>query len=138
MLHITRVMFTAFNITDTDFMGYSINKENASFHHLIIPRRNHGTKSINNGSILNKDTSHAYLHLIETKDYEIFFRITKEMIKENKLGRIDEQILKNINDLLNVFEREHSGDVNFYGDPLIREEYVKRLYKWVVILVYFF
>ena len=131
MLHITRVMLTAFNITDTDFMGYSVNKETANYHHLIIPRRVGGAKSICNGAILNKDTSHPYLHIIESKDYEMFFRITKEMMKENKLGRIDLDCLKRIDDILNCFEREHTGETNFLQEELIKEEYTKRLFKKV-------
>ena len=127
MLHITRVMITAFNITDTDFMGFSVDKTNANFHHLIIPRRNGGAKSISNGAILNKDTAHPYLHIIESKDYDVFYKITKEMIKENKLGRIDLECIRAIDDILNFFEREHSGETNFLGEELIKEEYTKRL-----------
>lgn len=129
MLHITRVMITAFNITDTDFMGYSVDKTNANFHHLIIPRRNGGAKAISNGAILNKDTSHAYLHIIELKDYDVFYKITKEMIKENKLGRIDLACIRAIDDILNSFEKEHSGETNFLGEELIKEEYIKRLIR---------
>lgn len=129
MLHITRVMITAFNITDTDFMGYSVNKDNANFHHLIIPRRNGGSKALNNGAILNKDTSHPYLHIIESKDYDVFYDITKQMIIENKLGRIDFNCIKRIDEILKYFEKEHSSDTNFFGDLLIKEEYTKRLLK---------
>ena len=53
MLHITRVMISEFNITDMDFMGYYIDRDNVNFHHLIIPRRNGGTKTINNGAMQN-------------------------------------------------------------------------------------
>ena len=127
MLYITRVMINKFNITDMDFMGYSIDRENANYHHLIIPRRNGGTKTVNNGAILNKNTSHPYLHLIEMKDYEIFYRVTKEMIKENKLGKLDIDIIKKIYDYLENFEKEHCGECNINGDPIIKEDYTKRL-----------
>lgn len=129
MLHITRVMITVFNITDTDFMGYSVNKDTANYHHLIIPRRNGGVKLICNGAILNKDTSHPYLHIIESKDYDMFFQITRLMMEENKLGRIDMNCLIKINDVLNCFEREHAGETNFLQEELIKEEYTKRLLK---------
>ena len=127
MLHITRVMINTFNIVDTDFMGYSVDRSNANYHHLIIPRRNGGVKTINNGAILNKDTSHPYLHVIEYKDYDIFYLITKEMIEENKARRIDPKNIARIYDLLNTFERNYSADTNVNGEPLIREEYTKRL-----------
>lgn len=129
MLHITRIMFSTFNITDMDFMGYSVDKMSANYHHLIIPRRNGGAKTINNGAILNKETSHPYLHIIEGRDYDMFYKITKEMIIENKLGRIDLDSIKKINDILLLFEREHGNDTNFYGEALIKEEYTKRLIK---------
>lgn len=129
MLHITKVMIAAFNITDIDFMGYSVDKDSANFHHLIIPKRNHGIKSINNGAILNKDTSHPYLHIIETKDYDIFYKITKEMMEENRQRKLSYESFKKINELLLQFEREHSGERNFNGEELIREEYVKRLHR---------
>jgi hypothetical protein len=122
-------MITAYNITDMDFMGYSVDRSNANFHHLIIPRRNGGPKTVSNGAILNKDTSHPYLHVVEGKDYELFYLITREMINENKLGRLDINSIKKIYNYLEIFEREHSADVNFNGEPLIREEYTKRLLK---------
>ena len=129
MLHITKLMIDVYKIVDMDFMGYSIDPISASFHHLIVPKRNGGPKTINNGAILNRGTSHAYLHLIELKDYDYFYDITKEMIDENKKGFLDITNIKRIDDILNNFEREHSGDVNFQGEPLIHEEYVKRLVK---------
>jgi hypothetical protein len=122
-------MISAFNIEDVDFMGYSVDKSTANYHHLIIPRRNGGAKTINNGAILNKDTSHPYLHIVESKDYDMFYNITKQMMIENKLGRLDIDCFKRINDILLVFEREHSSDINFLNEPLIKEEYTKRLYK---------
>lgn len=127
MIYITKVMMEKFNITDLDFMGYSLKMDNASYHHLVIPRRNNGCKSLLNGAVLNKETSHPYLHLIEKNDYELFYLITKVMINEVRLGRLDEKYLKQIDDYLNVFEKEHSGDCTTLGNPLIKEEYVNRL-----------
>lgn len=129
MLHITKVMIHVFDIQEMDFMGYSIDKKNASYHHLIIPRRKGGPKTIDNGAVLNCRTSHPYLHVIEEKDYEIFYLITSEMIDQNIRRRLDLENIKRINELLNYFEREHCGDTNFSGEPLIRESYVRRLCK---------
>ncbi len=129
MNQINNLMIVRYNITDIDFMGYSINKNNFNYHHVIIPNRNGGKRTLNNGVILNQYTSHPYLHIVEAKDYEVFYRITREMIKELRAGHLVEKNLKAINELLNYFEREHSGDVNFSGEPLIKEEYTIRLYK---------
>jgi hypothetical protein len=127
MLQITKTMINVFKITDMDFMGYHLNKDEANYHHLIIPRRNSGPKSIRNGAVLNANTSHPYLHIVEERDYELFFLITRELIKENYLGRLDDNAIRKIDDYLTVFERENSGAYNFVGNPLIREEYTIRM-----------
>ena len=127
MLHITKVMILHFHLTDRDMMGYSLNTKDASYHHLIIPTRNNGIKSIRNGAVLNGKTSHPYLHVVEFKDYDKFYDITKLMILENRLERLDEDALRQIHDILTCFEREYSGASNYLGEPLIKEEYTKRL-----------
>lgn len=131
MKTITRLMINEFKIDQLgyDFMGYSINKQNASYHHLIMPRRLHGPMNRENGAILNGLTAHPYLHRIEAIDLEIFNLITSEMVDENIKGRIDIENLRKINDLLLFFEREHCGDITKNGKLLIKEEYTKRLIK---------
>lgn len=131
MKTITRLMIREFKIDDLgyDFMGYSINKKNASYHHLIVPRRLHGPMSIENGAILNGFTSHPYLHAIERTDPEIFNLITSEMIDENIKRKLDIENLKRIHDLLLFFEREHCSDYTRSGKSLIKEEYTKRLIR---------
>lgn len=129
MLHITRLMISKFEISNMDFMGYSLDRKTASYHHLIIPRRKGGPKTIDNGAVLNKITSHPYLHLIEDRDSEIFFLISSEMVDQNLKRRLDIDNIKRINTLLEYFEKEHCGDTNSYGEALIKEDYVKRLIK---------
>lgn len=119
-----------------DFMGYEVNKKNTlSFHHLIVPRCN--CKAMNlgegylwwNGAILNQPTSHEYLHLIETKDYDMFLAITSEMIDQNIKGYIDRENLLRIRDVLEQFEREHCSDRGKKGNLLIKDTYLKRVRK---------
>ena len=129
MKRITRLMIEEYNLKKIDFMGYSFTKDNASYHHLIIPRRLGGPETVQNGAILNGRTSHPYLHIIEYKDLDIFNLITSEMIDENIKGRLDPDNLRRINDLLTYFEREHSGDSTKKGKALIKEEYTRRFYK---------
>lgn len=131
MKTITRLMINEFKIDQLgyDFMGYSINKQNASYHHLIMPRRLHGPMNRENGAILNRLTAHPYLHRIEAIDLEIFNLITSEMVDENIKGRIDIENLRKINDLLLFFEKEHSADITKSGQPLIKDIYTKRLLK---------
>lgn len=126
MKYITKLMIDEFNMKNIDFMGYYFNKNNASFHHLIIPRRLGGPEDINNGAILNGFTSHPYLHVIESKDLEIFNLITSEMIDENIKRKIDIYNLKKINDLLSYFEKEHLNDTTKKGKRLIKKEFLIR------------
>ena len=65
-----------------DFMAYKFERTNElTYHHLIIPNRAGGKRTIENGAILTQN-SHEYLHLIERIDPEIFYFITSEMIDE--------------------------------------------------------
>ena len=129
MKEITITMVNLFKIEEVDFMGYSINKSTLSYHHLIVPRRLGGPETIDNGAILNRLTSHPYLHIIENRDPEIFFLVTSEMVDENIKRKIDLENLRKINDLLNTFEREFCSSLTRKGKPLIKEEYTKRLIK---------
>lgn len=126
MTKITNLMIYRYNITDFDFMGYDLsNHKDASFHHLILRKSHGGLESINNGAILHRSTSHPYLHRIEEIDYDIFQFITSEMIDMNFKGYLDLDNLRRIDDVLTVFEREHSGDTNSKGNYIIKEKYVK-------------
>ncbi len=118
-----------------DFMGYDFNNVNdLSFHHLIVPRRNCGLLNLGkgyfywNGAILRRDTSHEYLHLIESIDYDRFLYLTSELIEIKIQKIILMENLRRINDCLETFEREHGSDKNKRG-YLIKEEYTRRRIK---------
>ena len=132
MKEVTKLMIDEFKIKELgyDFMGFHLNKGDIySFHHLIVPNRNGGPYARWNGAILNGETSHPYLHVIEAKDYDMFCYITSEMIDMNVKGYLDMQNIRNINDVLCQFEREHCGDRTKKGKLLIKEEYTRRLLK---------
>ena len=135
MREITREMIKEYRLMKLgyDFMGYEIkNKQDLSFHHLIVPRRNCKAMGLGegylewNGAILNQNTSHDYLHLIEAKDYDMFLAITSELIDENVKGHLDIDNLRRIHDILECFEREHSNDRGKKGKVLIKQEYMRR------------
>lgn len=113
-----------------DFMGYEYHKSDASYHHLIVPRRKGGPETIQNGAILMQSTSHNYLHTIEKYDLEIFEFITSEMIDENIKGYLDKENLHYIDDALKYFEHHYCSLTTKKGKPLIKEEYTKRLKKY--------
>lgn len=133
MKEITKIMVNDFKIMKLgmDFMGYHVNrKQDLSYHHLIIPRRHCKEAGLGegylywNGAILRQDTSHAYAHVIEKIDPDIFYELTSEMIDENIKGRLDIDNLKRIHDLLLYFEREHDHDTTKKGKLLIKREFV--------------
>ena len=135
MREITREMIKEYRLMKLgyDFMGYEIkNKQDLSFHHLIVPRRNCKALGLGegylkwNGSILNQNTSHDYLHLIEAKDLDMFMAITSEMIDENAKGYLDIKNLQRISDVLSCFEREHCSDRGKKGRLLIKEDYIRK------------
>lgn len=133
MREITREMIKLYDIKKLgyDFMGYTFDKLNElSFHHLIVPHRDCRRQGLGegyliwNGAILKQDTSHEYLHTIELYDRELFLRITKYMIEENRNGKIDIDNLKRIRELLLCFEAEHIYDTNKKGKKLIKRKYI--------------
>ena len=126
MKGITQLMINIYNLKKIDFMGYEFTKNNASYHHLIVPHRNGGPATVENGAVLNGRTSHPYLHIVEGRDYDMFLAITSEMIDENIIGKLDLNNIRKIHDILTQFEREHSSDSTKKGKLLIKEEYTRR------------
>ena len=124
MKEITKLIIEEYNLKKIDFMGYRLNKKDASYHHLIIPRRLGGEESVDNGAVLNGRTSHPYLHVIENIDKGLFWEITDEMVREKELGRLDEECLKNIDEILGYFEYKYHDLRTSKGKVLIKEEYV--------------
>lgn len=137
MKQITREMIKIYGIKKFDFMGYDVKrKESLSFHHLIVPHRHCKQQGLGegyvmwNGAILVQDTSHDYLHTIETIDYDVFCALTSEMIDMNIKGHLDKDNLRYIKDILLYFEREHDHDRNKKGKLLIKREYVHNRFNW--------
>ena len=118
-----------------DFMGYDTTGGNWDFHHLIVPKRESKEAGIGdgyvwwNGACLNHDTGHPYLHTVERVDRDMFLYITQRLIDENLLGKLDLQLLKQIDSALKSFEREHCSDLAYNKKPLIRERYLKRDFR---------
>lgn len=139
MKNTTKLMIEKYDLKKLkyDFMGYSfVRTDELSFHHLIVPHKDckslglmHNGYLMWNGAILVQDTAHEYLHVIANYDYEIFNRITNEMIDENIKGHLDLINLKRIHDFLTYFEIKYCGATSKKGYPIIKEEYTKRLFK---------
>lgn len=110
-----------------DFMGYSLQKGDIyTYHHTIIPAKKHGAMSRENGTILCGKTSHIYLHIIEGYEYELFKLITFEMLDMKMKGYLAIKNLREINSVLQEFEKKYGNALNNKGKPLIRSKYRER------------
>ena len=135
MREITRSMIREFKLKELgyDFLGYTFKSINElSFHHLIIPRRlsNHLESkgyTRDNGAILKQSSSHEYLHTIELYDRDRFLEITKYLIEENLLGKVDMECLRKIRDVLISFEMEYKDIKNNSGNKIIKKEFANRI-----------
>lgn len=139
MRDVTKLMIAKYKLLELkyDFMGYEFNKEKElSFHHLVVPKRVCKIQRMTddgyvewNGAILKTKTAHNYLHVIERYDRDMFEAITEEMIDENNKGYLDMKNICYIDDVLQCFEREYCGKRTKHGNPIIKEEYTRRLIR---------
>lgn len=135
MREVTKSMIKEFNLRKLgyDFMGYTFKSvRDLSFHHLIIPKRlcdslESKGYTRDNGAILNKSSSHEYLHTIELYDREMFLEITKQMVLELEICRLDIDALKRIRQVLLAFEREYQDKRNKNGKLIVKSIYKDRI-----------
>ena len=110
-------------------MGYSLQKGDIyTFHHLLIPNRQGGPYSYNNGAILTS-TSHQYLHTIEAVDYKYFAYLTSEMQDMKIKGYLDIYNLEEIDNILCDFEYKYRNYYTKKHRKLLRPEYIHRVFK---------
>lgn len=110
-----------------DFLGYTFNsKKELSTHH-ILPRHSGGKTKKDNLCVLNRFTSHNYIHLIEGTDYKVFLELSKYLLEEVKKGEISREQLLKIEDALQFFEYKYRNEEDRHGERLIRPEYKKRI-----------
>lgn len=135
MKTITRDMMKDYNIHKLgyDFMGYTFDRrEDLSFHHLVVPKRDCKAAGLGegylkwNGAILNQNTSHDYLHVIERMDRDTFLRITAEMVEENLKGKLDIDNLKRIRELLLYFEDKYEKETNSKGQLILKRKFITK------------
>lgn len=109
-----------------DFMGfYFDDKKELSYHH-ILPRHYKGKTTYENGAILNRQTSHNYIHTIEEIDFQLFIELSQILKDEHQVKKITPEHLKEINMLLTYFEQKYAGQYTKRGNLIIKEEYVRR------------
>lgn len=110
-----------------DFLGYEFkDKKELSTHH-ILPKHAGGKSKKNNLCILNRYTSHNYIHLIEETDFKIFLEVSKYLLEQVKLGQISTDKLLEIDEILQFFEYKYRDEESRNGDLLIKPQYKKRI-----------
>lgn len=112
-----------------DCMGYTFDKKTDLSTHHIIPRFQGGETKKNNLSVLNRFTSHNYIHLIQDYDYKTFLQISKVLFEEAKTREITMEHLAEINNLLDFFEDKYKNEESRNGSALIKPEYKSRILK---------
>ena len=125
MKAVTIQMVNEFKIKELgyDFMGFKLNKNDIlTYHHMIIPKRNGGLITRENGAIIQR-IPHDYLNIIEKIDNTKFCYITSEMIDMNHKGFLDPYNIANIHAILDEFEAQHDGETTRKGKLLIKREY---------------
>ena len=126
MKAITAELIRIYQPDDIDWMGYyTLCKDDFSFHH-IIKKCDGGPYHIDNGALLNRDTAHPYLHLIEVKDLDMFDYINKILkdINTQRYSPTKKQLLA-IRSVLESFEREHCSDRTKRGKILLKAKYIE-------------
>ena len=110
-----------------DFLGYTFeSKKELSTHH-ILPRHAGGQTKKNNLCVLNRFTSHNYIHLIEDTDFKVFLEISKYLLEQVKMGQISREKLLEIDEVLKFFEYKYRDEETRGGELLIKPEYKKRI-----------
>lgn len=128
---VTKLLINDFKIKQVghDFMGYALQKGDIyTFHHLIVPKRQGGPYAYWNGAILCS-TPHQYLHTIEAVDYKYFAYLTSEMQDMKVKGFLDEDNLREIDNILCEFEWNYKDYHTRKGRKVLRPEYLRRTFK---------
>ena len=121
-----RIMINQYNIHKIDWMGYKLCKDNPYTYHHLQKKCNGGKETIANGAILTK-TGHEYLHIVESRDMELYNYINNVLKQINEQGfmPLERQLLA-IDAMLKMFEKDHRYDRTKSNKRLIKENYLKR------------
>ena len=109
-----------------DFLGYTFDSKRELSTHHILPKHSGGETKKNNLCILNRFTSHNYIHLIEEYDYKVFLELSKYLLEEVKKGEISREQLLRIEDALQFFEYKFRDEEDRYGEKIIKPEYKEK------------
>lgn len=111
--------------SDLDWMNYKLIKKDITYHH-ILKKSDGGKMEINNGALLMPD-SHAYLHLIESIDINVY-TLLNELFKDINDQGCEPYLYQRyiIENILLEFESNHKWDKGYKGKLLIKRKYLER------------
>lgn len=126
MCLVKNLMINIYNLRGIDFGGYRITKDNPYTYHHITKKSLGGKETIENGALLSL-FFHQYIHIIETREPELYNYINNVLRQINEQGHepLLRQILA-IDYLLKLFEEKHMNDKNNKNKKLIKEEFTRR------------
>ena len=132
MNYIVRQMSGIYKCDFVDWFGYEITPSNPLTYHHIFKNvygdysRECPNYKLINGALLTKN-GHNYIHLIESRDLELYVKLSKllHMINEQQHAPTLEQY-KVINDCLKYFETNHFKDTNSKGKKLLTYKHYNR------------
>lgn len=127
-MNIKDLMIYIWKMEDIDWLGYKLEKKDKFTFHHITKKCNGGKLEINNGAILT-NISHPYLHIIESRDFDMYLYLNNILRAINDQRQMPNKLqVLAIKNVLEQFEREHCSDRTSKGKTLIKEEYLKRRY----------
>ena len=129
MKEIVRIMINEWKIKNVGWMGYKVSRDNPYTYHHIEKKENGGKETLKNGAVLT-DIGHKYLHIVESRDKELYdyINLVLQQINEQGFTALERQLLA-IDYFLKQFEREHEKDRSKNGKILIKQEYKNRILK---------
>ncbi len=126
MKNVTKLIIRIYNVKKIDWMGYKVSKDNPYTYHHLKKKEYGGKEDLKNGAILT-DIAHKYLHIIESRDKELYDLLNNVLwqINEQGFAPLKRQLLA-IDFILRQFEEKHKNQTNSKGKQLIKNKYFKR------------
>ena len=126
MKNVTKLIIRIYNVKKIDWMGYKVSKDNPYTYHHLKKKEYGGKEDLKNGAILT-DIAHKYLHIIESRDKELYEYINNVLLQINEQGfaPLKRQLLA-IDFILRQFEEKYKNQTNSKGKQLIKNKYFKR------------
>lgn len=126
MKNVTKLIIGIYNVKKIDWMGYKVSKDNPYTYHHLKKKEYGGKEDLKNGAILT-DIAHKYLHIIESRDKELYDLLNNVLwqINEQGFAPLKRQLLA-IDFILRQFEEKYKNQTNSKGKQLIKNKYFKR------------